>query len=142
MAARAAPGTQDAAHTAASPNAPPSTMTVSAGFSLPMLLPLRVRWCRLLTPSDGPRRVRAGRELGKSFPSKQDPYLAAARVGRPRAEGLVPAPRGLARLRRGGPRVLPAQRLGCPAAGRAHATQLRPQPSVRLSRNGGSLHGQ
>jgi len=82
-----------------------------------------------------------GGSWAKSFPSKQDPYLAAACVDRPRAEGLVPPPRGLARLQRGGTRVLPAERCGCPAAGRAHAAQLCPQPSVRLSRNGGSLHG-
>lgn len=78
---------------------------------------------------------------GQIFPSKQDPYLAAACVGWPGAEGLVPPPRGLARWQRGSTRVLPAERWGCPAAGWAHATQLCPQPSVRLSRNGGSLHG-
>lgn len=123
------------------PRAPPAMQTAAASCSLPRLLLLQVWRCWLLTPSGGPRRVRAGKELSKSFPSKQDPYLAAACVGRHRAEGLVPPPRGLARLQQGGTRVLPAERWGCPAAGRAHSTQLCPQPSVRLSRNGGSLHG-
>lgn len=136
LAAGAAPAARDASDTPASPSAPPAMPTGAAGCSRSES---GGAGCR--TPSDGPRRVRAGRELGKSFPSKQDPYLAAACVGRPGAEGLVPPPRGLARLQRGGTRVLPAERWGYPAAGWAHATQLCPQPSVRLSRNGGSLHG-
>lgn len=92
---------------------------------------LQVRWCCPWPMV--PRGDQSRRELGKSFSSKQDPYLGAACVGRAGAEGLVPAPRGT--------RVLPAERWGCPAAGQARATQLCPQPCVRLSRNGGSLHG-
>lgn len=132
---------QHASHAPVSPSAPPATTTVAADCSLPRLLPPGVQQHRLPTLSNGPRRVGAGRELGKSFPPKQDPYLAAACVGRPRAEGQVPPPWGLARLQRGGTRVLPAERWGCPAAGRAHATQLCPQPSVRLSRNEAHYRG-
>lgn len=124
-----APSTGDVGHTPVSPSAPPAVPAMAVGCSLPAPSPV----AQAAAPGQRSQEDQSGRELGKSSSSKQDPYLGAACVGRRGAEGLVPAPRGT--------RVLPAERWGCPAAGQARATQLCPQPCVRLSRNGGSLHG-